>query len=176
MSTEPSRTHHANQAVAIGELLSLKFSNLNLYAKVPRTLKVMSPDGPSTDGGRKARQSLVLAPREGRGPNIVCGYVDTARHVAELRSFVVINKQNEDRYHEPLDFMRVEYDRFVQDIIAFLQSQGLQARISNEKLPSAPAQETPRAKPSDESTPMAMMLVLGFVLGLGTGYMIFEWM
>jgi len=174
MSTDASRTHHASQAIAISELVALKFAKLNLGGKIPRTLKITSPDGPSTDGGRKARQSLVLAPLEGRAPDIVCGFIDTARGVAELRSYVVLDRQNKDRYGKPLDFMRVDYDKFVHEMVTFLNTQGLDARVSNEKIERATAQETSLPASTNSSTQMTLMLVFGFVLGLITYYFILE--
>ena len=175
MQPDSSRTHHANQAIAISELVSLKFAKLNFGGKTPRTLNITSPEGPSTSGGRQARQSLVLTPIGGKGSNIVCGFIDTAKGSAELRSFVVLDKQNRDRHGEPLDFMRVDYDSFVRDIVSFLQSQGLDARVSNEKIDrAAPPDVVPPAPSSSKSTQMALMLALGFSLGLATGYLIFE--
>jgi len=174
VSTDPSRTHHANQAVALSELVALKFARLNLGGGTARSLKISAPDGPSTGGGRKARQSLVLASEGGKGASIVCGYIDTARGVAELRSFVVLDKQNRERHGTPLDFMRVDYDKFVHDMVSFLHSQGLDARVSNEKIERATPAETPSMPPPSQSSQLMSMLVLGFILGLGTGYIIFE--
>jgi hypothetical protein len=177
MTTDASRTHHASQAVALSELVALKFAKLSLGGKTPRTLKVSSTDGLSTAGGRKARQSLVLTTIDGKkGPAIVCGFMDTARGVAELRSFVVLDKQNRDRFGEPLDFMRVDYDKFVHDMVSFLTSQGLDARISNEKIERSQGPEAQAAPKSGRSSDLVVMLVFGFVLGLATGYVIFDLM
>ena len=127
-------------------------------------------------GGRQARQSLVLTPISGKAPSIVCGYIDSARAVAELRSFVVLDKQSRDRHGEPLDFMRVDYDKFVHDMVSFLHAQGLDARVSNEKIERTTPADTPANTQASPSSQLVSMLVIGFLIGLGTGYIIFELM
>ena len=176
MNTDASRTHHANQAVALSELVALKFAKLSLGGRTPRTLKISAPDGPSTGGGRQARQSLVLTPISSKAPSIVCGYIDSARGVAELRSFVVLDKQSRDRHGEPLDFMRVDYDKFIHDMVSFLHAQGLDARVSNEKIERTTPADTPANTQASPSSQLVSMLVIGFLIGLGTGYIIFELM
>ena len=176
MNTDASRTHHANQAIALSELVALKFAKLNLGGKTPRTLKISAPDGPSTGGGRQARQSLVLAPVNGKAPNIVCGFIDSAKGVAELRSFLVLDQQNRAHHGQPLDFMRVDYDKFVHDMVSFLHAQGLDARVSNEKLEKAGPTEASSSQSSNSTLQLAAMLIFGFMLGLGTGYIVFKLM
>lgn len=173
MSTDASRTHHANQAVALSQLVELKFAKLELGGRVPRSLTISTPDGPSTGGGRQARQSLVLKVPKGKGHDIVCGFIDSARGIAEMRSFVVLDKQNKDRFGNPLDFMRVDYDAFVAEMVKFLMAQGIDARVSNEKLETKkPASVAPPPRKAAAINPM-LTLVIGFALGLATGYVIF---
>src|SRR5687768_14401573 len=93
------RTMHADQAVHLADLVSLKFSSIRYGTTSKRVLKVMEPDGPSTDGGRKARQSIVLAPEEGdEKGTIVCGWLDVFRRVAELKSYPVVSQTHQERY------------------------------------------------------------------------------
>lgn len=132
MVIDGSRTFHASQAVALAELLLLKFSKERYGTTVPRVVKVLEPDGPSTDGGRKARQPLVLMPE--RGPEnrgVMCGWIDGAKHTSELRSYAVINQAFQARHNEALDLSRGEYDRFLQAVQEFLKAQGLEVHFSN---------------------------------------------
>ena len=173
MSTDASRTHHASQAVALSQLVELKFAKLELGGRTSRSLTISTPDGPSTGGGRQARQSLVLKAPKGKGNDIVCGFIDGARGVAEMRSFVVLDKQNRDRFDKPLDFMRVDYDAFVAEMVKFLTAQGIDARVSNEKLETKKAGTVAPPPRTTGSLNPVLTLVIGFALGLATGYVIF---
>jgi hypothetical protein len=171
-----SRTYHASQAVALAELLLLKFAKERYGTTVPRVVKVLEPDGPSTDGGRKARQPLVLMPE--RGPEnrgVMCGWIDGAKQMGELRSYAVINQAFQARHNEALDLSRGEYDRFLQAVQEFLKAQSLQVHFSNAPTARAPtmppASVPPPGSSAVDSTWMTPVLVgtsflLGFVLCL----------
>lgn len=178
MAVDASRTYHANQAVELGELLAIRFGDLNFGNTTRRNLKVSEPDGPSTDGGRKARQSILLAP-DGRGPAIVCGFLDVSRRTAEVRSFVLISQQYQQRHGVGLDFTREDYDRFVHELLEFLKLQGMDTRVSNaaqsspaprsSKLPKAP--QAPR--PQVHAPALIVAVTVGLVMGFALGYVVF---
>ena len=63
----------------------------------------------TTDGGRKARQQILLVPTRGGLEPIMCGWFDTARHTAELRSYNHLAQQHQARQGRALDFSREEY-------------------------------------------------------------------
>mgnify|MGYP000022013930 CR=1 FL=1 len=131
MSLEPSRTFHANQAVQLSDLVALKFNDARFGTGTPRVLKVSNPDGPSTDGGLKARQSIVLV-HEGSDTNagaIVVGWLDVSRRSAELRPYASVNQQQQARFGTQLDVSKLEYERCVADLHDFFRTQGIDSRV-----------------------------------------------
>lgn len=131
MTMEPSRTHHANQAVQLGDLVALKFSDQRFGTSQPRILKVSNPDGPSTDGGLKARQSILLVAENAdtTAGAIVLGWLDTPRRAAELRPYASVNQAQQQRYGHGLDISKVEYDRCINDLHEFFRAQGIDSRV-----------------------------------------------
>lgn len=167
----PSRTFHATQAAALAELLLLKFANERYGTTLPRVLKVLEPDGPSTDGGRKARQPLVLAPEKGpENRSVMCGWIDGAKRTGELRSYTVISQQFQARHGEALDLSRGEYDRFLQIAQEFLRAQGIEIHFSNAPVPRASTVPPGSLPPPAARVPAAagltpLLVGLSFVLG-----------
>ena len=160
--TDASRTFHANQALQLGELVEVRFGG-TMFGR--RKLRVTEPDGPSTDGGRKARQSIVLSTETNDGTSIVCGFVDTARHVAEVRAYNVISETYTARHGEKLDFWQSDYDGFCQDLIDFLKMQGYDARLID-----APSRVPESSSPAPQAQGLgSMTIVLGIAAGAGAG-------
>ena len=172
MNPGPSRTHHANQAVAIKELLALRFAEERFGDAAPRALKVSEPDGPSTDGGRKARQSLVLADTDG-ATSLVCGWIDVAKRVAEVRAFAVVNQQHQARHHRPLDIPREDYNRFAGELSSFLETQGIETH--QRKAPPRQASSIPRparATPISGDT-LFVAAAFGVLIGFALAFIVF---
>lgn len=176
MVVEASRTYHANQAVQLTELLSIRFAAESFGTNTRRILHVAEPDGPSTDGGRKARQPIMLVPEaEGEGANIVCGWLDVAKHTAEIRGFAVLTHQHQARYHTSVDISRGEYDRFVQELLDFLKMQGIDTRLNNvppERQASLSQAPGPIVAKSTNQTIM-LAAALGVVIGFALGFIVF---
>lgn len=164
-----SRTHHADQAAQLSDLIGLKFANARFGTTIKRLLKVSEPDGPSTDGGRKARQSIVLAPEdEGASGAVVCGWLDVAKRTAELKSYAVLAQTYRERYGVDLDLSRGEHHRMQQALIEFLRGLVIDVRMSNipRKTTVIPGTEPPQV-------PVAPPRGWGEVLALVAGGMLF---
>ncbi|MCC7385170.1 MAG: hypothetical protein IT384_25205 [Deltaproteobacteria bacterium] len=148
---EPSRTYHANQAMMLSDLIGIKFAEARFGTSTPRVIKVVEPDGPSTDGGIKARQSIIMVAdgQDTTAGAIVCGWLDVARRTAELRSYVQISQQYQQRYGTPADLSKGEYERAIQELHEFLKAQGIDTRVavgarrSVTPLPAAPPAPPP---------------------------------
>jgi hypothetical protein len=155
---EVARTYHASQAMQISDLVNLKFSVKTFGTETKRYLRAMEPDGPSTDGGRKARQALMLLTKDemARGGGVVCGFVDVSSFVAEIRTYAVVSSHFTQRFAKPFDLSKGEYDRMQEQLAAFLEQQGFQTRMATtprrpsearapiHSSPKNAAQETPR--------------------------------
>ena len=173
---EPSRTYHANQAVQLTELITIRFANESFGTSTQRLVHVAEPDGPSTDGGRKARQSIVLKPKYGDGPGIVVGWIDVSKATAELKGFSVLSQQHQARYHDIPDISRGEYDRFVHELMDFLKLQGLDTRLNNvppERAASLSQPPKPAAIAPTSNRTILVAAALGVVIGFALGFLVF---
>ncbi|MBI2378335.1 MAG: hypothetical protein HYV07_30325 [Deltaproteobacteria bacterium] len=135
MSFEASRTVHAQQALDISELLALKFADKSFGGRTARKVKVTSPDGPSTDGGKRARQTIILVPAEepenfSSGESVPCGWLDAAQKQAELKSFDVLASQYHGRHGRRIDIDQAAYDVLLAEIQAFLKTQAFMTKVT----------------------------------------------
>jgi|SRR5687768_6112171 len=129
---EASRTYHASQAAQISDLINLKFATKTFGTETKRYLRAAEPDGPSTDGGRKARQALMLLTKDemARGGGVMCGFIDVSSFMAEIRNYAVVSSHFTQRFARAFDVSKGEYDRMQEQLDAFLKTQGFQTRIS----------------------------------------------
>jgi translation initiation factor IF-2 len=176
MANDPSRTYHATQAMQLSELIGLKFAPLRYGKANPRIVKVQEPDGPSTDGGRKARQAMLLIPQKGEGNTIVFGFIDMVKRSAELRSYAALKQQYEARFHEPIDLEDDDYGKLLGTMRDYLMLQQVSFELVDHVPPSRAASVTshrPNARDDDddEKSPLNP-LVLGFAAGTVFGFML----
>src|SRR5262245_45155356 len=122
MTPEESRTVHASQAAHVSDLINLKFATKTFGTEVKRYLRATEPDGPSTDGGRKARQALMLITKDemAHGGGTVCGFIDVTSFSAELRTYAVVSSHFTQRYGKPFDVSKGEYDRMQEQLEGYL--------------------------------------------------------
>ncbi|MCK6548938.1 hypothetical protein L6R52_24045 [Myxococcota bacterium] len=177
MAEDQHRTIHAQQAFEFVDVFNLKFAIHTFGASPKRRIKLMEPEV-STDGGRKARQPVVLAGVDDEGARpLVCGWLDVPRRVAELRTYGALRQQFEGRAGAQLDLPRDEYDRAIQELVGFLKIHRIETTMLEAAArPSVAPTERPAAKPAPTSTPVAPMLgmlVIGILIGLGLGYLLF---
>ena len=75
----------AREGVNAAQLINARLAKKTIGKVDPRRVEVATPHGPSTSGGKKARQSITLIPVSGDAPAIMFGWMDVAQKVAELR-------------------------------------------------------------------------------------------
>ncbi|MBI4821643.1 MAG: hypothetical protein HY791_35605 [Deltaproteobacteria bacterium] len=180
MSYEASRTVHAQQALDISELLSLKFADKSFGTRTPRKLKVTAPDGPSTGGGKRARQSIILVPAEepenwNSGESVPCGWLDAAQKQAELKSFDVLASQYHQRHGRRIDIDQPGYDLLLADIQAFLKTQAFTTKVTAvvpQKAATTRHLDREEAPVAATNTGGALWGVVGFVAGFIACYML----
>ncbi len=125
-----SRTHFADQAAHTSDLINLLFADARFGSTTKRVLRVRDVDGPSTDGGRKARQPIVLQAEEGAaGGAIVCGWIDVVARNAEMKSYVIVAQSYQDRHGVALDIAKSEYARAIDQLVAFLRELRIDVRL-----------------------------------------------
>lgn len=177
MADDPQRTVHAQEAFRFSDVFGYKFAEVTYGASNPRRLKLNEPEM-STDGGRKARQSIVLIPDEEAGRSLLCGWLDVPRKTAELRTYNLLSQQYESRHGgEALEMAREDYDRAFGELQGFLRIQKFDTTVLD-----APARRSPKtqdlpAAVVPSSSPlgaMIAMLVIGILIGVGLGYLVFQ--
>jgi hypothetical protein len=130
MTTPVKRTLIAQQALETSDLLNLRFASRLVGTGTPRKLMVAAPDGPSTDGGKKVRQSIVLAPaKDPTAGTVMVGWLDIAQKRAELRVHSIAEKQFVQRYRQPFDVPKVQYDGLMRDVQSMLSVQDIVVAI-----------------------------------------------
>lgn len=173
----------------LSELITLKFAPYK-FGKAPvRVVRVAEPDGPSTDGGRKARQPMMLAPERGDGNSIVFGFIDLTKKAAELRSFHSIKQQYEARHHEALNMTDEEYGKLLGTMRDFLNAQQFGFELVDLPPPRAQSTSAPPSGPNvrvrgasnlsapptaadEEPTLSKLPIAIGFIAGTLFGFVL----
>lgn len=167
MDEKPSHTMHAQQGFEFADIFAYKFKGREV-GRPPRHLVLREPDGPSTAGGKQARQSIVLQTEA--GDPVVCGWVDLAQKTAEIRAFGYINEQFRQRRGHILEVSADDYEALMKEVAAFLKVNRLDVQRA-ERPAVMSAGETP--SPRQGGLPMWLVLTLSVLGGLLLGYLLF---
>ncbi|MEQ9497448.1 MAG: hypothetical protein RIT81_11325 [Deltaproteobacteria bacterium] len=170
-----SRTFHANQAVHMSDIVNLKMSMHRFGTDRPRFIKVLEPDGPSTDGGRQARQVILLTTEDDSAPMVV-GYLDVVARKAELKSFPMVKASFESRFPTEIDISRGEYNRMLDLLKDALIPQELEVRMATPTRGPSVARptHTPAPAPSGQVVPW-IALAVAFGFGFATCYLLMRY-
>lgn len=109
-------TMTAQEGLDAAELVNAAFARKTIGKHTPRRLEVFAPDGPSTAGGKRARQTIRLVPLAGETGPVMCGFLDVAQKVVELRSYDTLMQQYEARFGVPCDITTDEYATLCRDL------------------------------------------------------------
>lgn len=109
-------TMTAREGLDAAELVNAAFGRKTIGKLTPRRLEVVAPDGPSTAGGKHARQTIRLVPASGEGGPVMCGFLDVAQKLVELRSYETLVLQYEARFGEACDITRDEHATLCRDL------------------------------------------------------------
>lgn len=114
----------ARQGIDAAEVVNAAMQKRTLGTTTPRRVEVIAPHGPSTSGGKKARQSITLTPTSGQGASIVFGFLDVAAKSFEVRPYQVVTQQYRQRFGEAFDAAAEEYDALTKDLGKILSTLG----------------------------------------------------
>ncbi|RKH21719.1 hypothetical protein, partial [Corallococcus sp. CA031C] len=170
--TAELRTMFATHSALLAERLKSELQH-KIYGRTPhRILRVDEPEGPSTAGGKQARQAISLVDRKGSAPALVAGWVDVAKGQASLRNHEAVAKRYEFQHGSPLELLPEEYDKFLTDVEEVLRTSAIQVRllVPDESAPTRAmvGQPVPRAA----SVPVrwvVLLVTVAFLLGLAGG-------
>jgi hypothetical protein len=119
----------AHQGVNAAEMLNTALSSKTVGKAPPRRVDVAAPDGPSTDGGKRARQVIRLVPADGAKAGIViCGALDVAHKTLELRTYRNACTQHVERYGVAFDVLPDDYAKLLKELGAMVAA--LEFRVS----------------------------------------------
>ncbi len=174
MADDLKRTMFAQQAVAATEMFEIRYGR-RAFGPGARTLALGEPDGPSTDGGRKARQPIVLGGADGK--HLVAGFLDVSKLRAEIKPHAVLDAFWQGRYHAPIDVPMSEWAPLVADMNEFFRNMGFEVRLL--EAPAAPRPVTgavATAGTAHEGMPFVVWAAVGggvFVVALAVGLLLF---
>jgi hypothetical protein len=117
-------TSHAQEAVNAAELINSAFKKRTLGSAVPRRLEVAPPSGPSTSGGKKARQPITLVQPALQAPAVMIGFLDVAQKSAGLRDYELVARQYEGRFRASFETTKDEYQALCRDLTGMLETLG----------------------------------------------------
>jgi hypothetical protein len=119
-------TRNAQEAVNAAELINAALKKRVVGSLVPRRVEVIAPSGPSTSGGRKARQSITLVPTSQQAAAIMIGFLDVAQKSAGVRDYELVAKQYEARFRTAFETTNEEYQELTKDLLGMLTTLGYQ--------------------------------------------------
>lgn len=117
-------TSHAQEAVSAAELINSAFKKRSVGSAIPRRLEVAPPSGPSTSGGKKARQPITLVQPAVQAPAVMIGFLDVAQKSAGLRDYELVAKQYEGRFRSGFETTQEEYQALCRDLRGMLETLG----------------------------------------------------
>lgn len=158
-------TMTAREGLDAAELVKAAFRSRTIGAITPRRLELVEPDGPSTAGGRRARQTIRLVSVQGDGAPVMCGTLDAAKKRVELRGHAAVAQQYAERFGRAFDVTAGEYEGLCKDLESTLSV--FRYEFVRE-LEVRPAAEGVRAQLSSRAAPRARALnvVLATLLAL----------
>jgi translation initiation factor IF-2 len=113
-------TVNAREGFNAAEVVNAAFGKRAIGSTTPRKLEVVEPDGPSTAGGKRARQTIRLVALHGNAAPLMCGTLDASQRAVELRSYATVRAQFEERFNQALDISADDYARLCKDLQATL--------------------------------------------------------
>ena len=160
-------TMTAREGLDAAEVVKAAFRNRTIGAITPRRLEVVEPDGPSTSGGKRARQTIRLVTAQGEGAPVMCGFLDVAKKLVELRSYTAVAQQYAERFDKPFDVTPSEYAALCKDLESTLAVFRYEFVREVETRPAADgvrAQLSSRAKPRGRVLNVVLVLSLTAVV------------
>ncbi len=155
------RTQVANQAASLAETVTEGFAGFHIGAG-DYIVELSTPEGPSTGGGRQARQHLRLVPRRKGYAVVVAGIVDPVTSYAEIRTFEHVAILHELRFRRPLEITGDEYEDFLRKLDVVLNL----ARIRAARI-GPPAELVARSRAKGKISMPALLLFVVVMLLAG---------
>ena len=129
---DPKRTQVAQSLVDFGKYFDTIFAATRVAGEVPMRPMLVVPDDMSTDGGKRARQSIVLQPEYAGPPAITVGWIDIPGRQAMVRTYACLAGMHQQRFPgRPFPVDQASFDKFFRDNTQLLKTCGLAATIED---------------------------------------------
>ena len=165
----PPYTTYASSVLMLGAVVTKRMNKKPIGSKRPRTFGLQAPAGPSTQGGRAARQAILLATAD---ETLVCGWVDFVEHGWDLKNFDAMSAQYKARFGRDFDLLRGEYDSFSKNLTTLFAELKLQQAVgeNDPSLETTEEHSVTGAKmmiytPTETKTPVGVVALIVLLLG-----------
>jgi hypothetical protein len=155
----PKRTMFAQQAVDFSDYFDMMFDKVVVVGDAPRRVKLASPDGISTSGGKQAVQHLLLKPEIAGADTITVGWIDRSKGMAQLRSFEFLAEQHRQR-GKLFNVDPTSYQEFFDKTKKFLDQERLPVRVESSPVSAA----APARSEKSGLSPLVWIAVILFIL------------
>ena len=174
MGFDAKRTQVAQSAFDFSRYFSSVFESVRVQGGALRRPRLVTSEGMSTAGGKRARQSIVLAPDDPGAASLAVGWVDIGERRAVLRTHGCLEALHYERFkNRAFDVDRESYAGFFDQVKSFFDSCGLAVTVEGDAgaVSVAPRELTrePHARRGDSGSVTALMLFSAFMLGAVTG-------
>lgn len=138
MGFDAKRTQVAQSAFDFSRYFSGIFDGVRVAGAAPRRPVLVAPEGMSTAGGKRARQSIVLQPDDAMNAAVTVGWVDVGERQAMLRTHGALESIHRERFRgRVFDVDRASYAVFFEQAKSFLQSCGFEVKVEAEGGPAS---------------------------------------
>lgn len=133
MGFDAKRTQVAQSAFDFSRYFSGIFDAVRVAGAAPRRPVLVAPEGMSTSGGKRARQSIVLQPDDAMHAAITVGWVDVGERQAMMRSHGALDSIHRERFRgRAFDLEPTSYATFFEQAKSFLMSCGFEVKVEAE--------------------------------------------
>jgi hypothetical protein len=119
----------AREGVNAAEVVNTAMKKREVGKDTPRRVEVIAPHGPSTSGGKKARQSITLVPVSGQGAGLMFGFLDVAQKSVGLRDYALVAEQFRKRFGTRFDVTAEEYTALTSQLTGMLETLGYKVAV-----------------------------------------------
>lgn len=129
---DPKRTQVAQSLVDFGKYFDTIFARTRVGGAVPLRPVLVVPEDMSTDGGKRARQSVTLQPEVPGPAALTVGWIDIPGRQAMMRTYNAVASMQRQRFPgRPFDVDRGSYDLFQKQFTDLVKTCGLAAQIED---------------------------------------------
>jgi hypothetical protein len=128
----------AREGVNAAEVVNAAMKKREVGKETPRRIEVIAPHGPSTSGGKRARQSITLVSVSGQGAGLMCGFLDVAQKKVALRDYTLVAEQYRKRFGTQFDVTAEEYTALSTQLSGMLETLGFKVEAEAASEGAAP--------------------------------------